>query len=102
MALKLKRQSMAEALGRSGEVAAFLREGDPIGENPGKACRHDPPKSRERQAEARIAVTLRLPRDIAHGLIDASAERRKNREPAWGQQDIATEAIEAWLSKHFK
>ena len=29
MARNVKRQSMAEALGRSGEVAAFLREGDP-------------------------------------------------------------------------
>jgi len=90
---------MTESLGRSGEVMAFLREGDP------GARRQEIPPSRETttplqvQAEERIAVTVRLPRNLAHALIDASAERRKKREKAWSQQEIVAEALAEWLEK---
>lgn len=97
MAAKVKRQSMAEALGRSGEVAAFLQEGKPgAGESEESNCPRIS-KPSELPVEERIAVTVRLPRDLAHALIDASAERRKNREKNWSQQDIVSEALECWL-----
>lgn len=89
---------MIEALDRGGEVMAFLREGDP------SARKQEISQSRETttppqvQAEERIAVTVRLPRNLAHALIDASAERRKNREKAWSQQDIVAEVLSEWLS----
>ena len=97
MATEVKRHSMAEALGRSGEVSAFLREGDPSVGKQEKPNRHETPKAGELPVEERIAVTVRLPRNLAHALIDASAERRKNRKKNWSQQDIAAEAILEWL-----
>lgn len=100
MAPKLKGQSMAEALGRSGEVAAFLREGDPGRAKPERPNRLENSKPRENTAEERIAVTVRLPRDLAHALIDASAKRRKNREKNSSQQDIVAEALRSWLLQH--
>jgi hypothetical protein len=77
---------------------AFLREGDPGAKKSEK--RHQPQTSKpsESMAEERIAVTVRLPKELAHALIDASAERRKNREKAWSQQDIVAEALVDWLS----
>lgn len=99
MAPKLKRHSMTEALGRSGEVMAFLREGDPGAKKSEKAHPPETPKPSESLTEKRIAVTVRLPRNLAHALIDASAERRKKREKAWSQQEIVAEALAEWLEK---
>lgn len=97
MAPKLKRHSMTEALDRSGEVMAFLREGDPGAKKPEKGHHPGTPKPSGSLAEERIAVTVRLPRELAHALIDASAERRKNRAENWSQQAIVTEVITDWL-----
>lgn len=99
MAPRVKRQSMTEALGRSGEVMAFLREGTPSTPELEMAKSRKTSKPREMPVGDSIAVTVRLPRDLAHALIDASAERRKNRERAWSQQDIVAEAIEFWLDE---
>jgi len=96
MAATRKRHSMAEALKGRDDVLAFL-EG---GQRPSTKGRENPkPAAPSRPAERRIAVTLRLPENLAHALIDASAERRKNREKAWSQQDIVAEALGEWLSK---
>lgn len=57
---------------------------------PSGSCKTD---LSEEKGEHRIVVTLRLPKEIAHALIDASAERWKNREQAWNQQDIVAEAL---------
>ena len=100
MAPKLKRHSMTEALDRSGEVMAFLREGDPGAKKSEKAHHPERPKPSESPTEERIAVTVRLPKELAHALIDASAERRKNREKAWSQQDIVAEALYLWLTRN--
>lgn len=100
MAPKLKRHSMTEALDRSGEVMAFLREGDPGARKPEKGHHPETPKPSESLTEERIAVTVRLPKELAHALIDASAERRKNREKAWSQQDIVAEALQHWIGEH--
>lgn len=97
MAPKLKRHSMTEALDRSGEVLAFLREGEPGARKQESPLARETSRAEERPVEDRIAVTVRLPRNLAHALIDASAKRRKNREKAWSQQDIAAEAITEWL-----
>lgn len=96
MATKPKRHSMAEALKEREEVRAFLDAGK-------SSSQSNEVKPQERtnrkNPERRIAVTLRLPEKIAHALIDASAERRKNREMAWSQQDIVAEALGDWLEK---
>ncbi len=63
-------------------------------ENPGNR-----PKQLRQPPDERIAVTVRLPKDIAHALIDASAERRKNRDKAWSQQNIVAEALESHLRR---
>lgn len=99
MATKAKRLSMTEALKGREDVIAFLEAGRPKARNEDPANR---PATSKPPPEERIAVTVRLPKDIAHALIDASAERRKNREPAWSQQDIAAEAIGKWLEVHRK
>lgn len=94
MATKPKRHSMADALKRREDVRAFLDEGRPQPEN------RATPKSSKPAAqtrEPRIAVTVRLPESLAHALIDASAERRKNRQKAWSQQDIVAEALRQLL-----
>ncbi len=52
--------------------------------------------------EERIAVTVRLPKEIAHALIDAFADRRKNREKVWSQQNIVGEALLDWLARGLK
>ena len=90
MGEKKKPNSLAESLGNRSKVTAFLEAGT------GKSALKRPKGSKKVD---RIAVTLRLPRCIAHALIDASAERRKNREKAWSQQDIAAEALAAWLER---
>jgi hypothetical protein len=96
LATKAKRLSMTEALRGREDVVAFLEAGNP-------KVRNESPVNRitksKRSPEERIAVTVRLPKAIAHALIDASAERRKNREEAWSQQDIVAEAIEQWLEE---
>lgn len=96
MATRTKRHSMAEALKQSDDVRAFLEEG-----RPEKKCGINRRATEEtaQATEPRIAVTARLPKTLAHALIDASAERRKNREKAWSQQDIVAEALEDWFSK---
>ena len=91
---------MTVALDRSGEVMAFLREGDPGAKKPAKRHHPERPKPSESLAEERIAVTVRLPKELAHALIDASAERRKNREKAWSEQEIVAEAILEWLKNN--
>jgi len=90
---------MTEALDRSGEVMAFLREGDPGAKKPAKRHHPERPKPSESLAEERIAVKVRLPKELAHALIDASAERRKNREKAWSEQDIVAESLKVWLAR---
>jgi hypothetical protein len=90
---------MAEALGNRDDIRAFLGAGKP---GPKRQTPTEHPKSERRVPERRIAVTFRLPERIAHALIDASAERRKNREKAWSQQDIAAEALEEWFQVHRK
>lgn len=96
MATKTKRFSMTEALKDRADVIAFLDAGKAKvrNENP----TNQPTPSRQRPEE-RIAVTVRLPIDIAHALIDASAERRKNRKKAWSQQDIVAESLKVWLAR---
>lgn len=96
MATKPKRHSMAEALKRRHDVRAFLDEGRPQPENRATPKSSKPATKRK---EPRIAVTVRLPESLAHALIDASADRRKNRQKAWSQQDIVAEALEAWLAR---
>jgi len=78
---------MTEALKGREDVIAFLEAGKPK------------PSTSKKPCEERIAVTVRLPKAIAHALIDASAERRKNREKAWSQQDIVAEVLGEWLKK---
>ncbi len=85
---------MTEALKGREDVAAFLEAGRPKARNEDPADRSATPKP---PPEERIAVTVRLPKDIAHALIDASAERRKNRDKAWSQQDIVAEVLREWL-----
>lgn len=94
LATKTKRFSMTEALKEREDVIAFLAAGKPKARNENPA--NQPTPSRKPPAE-RIAVTVRLPKAIAHALIDASAERRKNRDKAWSQQDIVAEALELLL-----
>lgn len=93
MTTKTKRLSMTDALIGREDVIAFLEAGKP------KARNENPthPNSSIKPPEERIAVTVRLPKAIAHALIDASAERRKNRVKAWSQQDIVTEALASLL-----
>ena len=96
MTTKSKRLSMTESLKRREDVKAFLEAGTANRQN------SDPnlePKKSHKTPERRIAVTLRLPEEIAHALIDASAERRKNRKKAWSQQDIVAEALASWLPR---
>jgi len=65
---------------RREDVIAFLEAGKP------KARNENPtphPDSSSKLPEERIAVTARLPKAIAHALIDACVERRKNKEKAW-------------------
>jgi hypothetical protein len=52
--------------------------------------------------EERIAVTVRLPKELAHQLIDESAKRRKRKDPAWSQQDIVAEAVREWMAESSK
>ena len=96
MAEKNKRHSMTEALKDREEVRAFLEAGKNSSKEktaPKETANRlvEKPKLEEQR---RIAVTLRLPEEIAHALIDASAERRKNRKKNWSQQDIVEEALE--------
>jgi len=96
MTEKPKRHSMTDSLKRRKDVKAFLEAGTANRQD------SDPspePKESHHTPERRIAVTLRLPEKIAHALIDASAERRKNRENAWSQQDIAAEALSQWMDQ---
>lgn len=96
LATKTKRFSMTEALKEREDVIAFLEAGKPKARNENPA--NQPTPSRQ-PPEERIAVTVRLPKSIAHALIDASAERRKNRDKAWSQQDIVAEVLSGWLKK---
>lgn len=96
MTAKTKRHSMADSLKKREDVKAFLEAGTEKRQN--SESRSEPKKSHQ-TPERRIAVTLRLPEEIAHALIDASAERRKNRKKAWSQQDIVAEALEEWFSE---
>lgn len=87
---------MTDALKGREDVIAFLEAGKPKAknENPSNQL-----TSSRKPHEERIAVTVRLPKTIAHALIDASAGRRKNREQAWSQQDIVAEVLSEWLKK---
>lgn len=96
MTAKSKRHSMAESLKRREDVKAFLEAGTT---NRQKSDLKPEQKESPKTPEPRIAVTLRLPEKIAHALIDASAERRKNRKKAWSQQDIVAEALEEWFGR---
>ena len=87
---------MTETLNRREDVKAFLEAGT---ENRQNSDSNLEPKESQKTPERRIAVTLRLPGKIAHALIDASAERRKNRQKNWSQQDIVAEALEEWFSE---
>ena len=89
---------MTESLGRSGEVMAFLREGDPGARRQEISPSRETTTPLQARAVERIAVTVRLPRNLAHALIDASAERRKARKPNWSQQEIVAEALVEWMS----
>lgn len=99
MATNSKRFSMTEALKEREDVIAFLEAGKPKARNENPTSQ---PTPSSKPPEERIAVTVRLPKTIAHALIDASAERRKNREEAWSQQDIVAEALEKWIESHRK
>lgn len=88
---------MTESLKEREDVIDFLESGKPKARNENPA--NQPTPSRQ-PPEARIAVTVRLPKVIAHALIDASAERRKNKEEAWSQQDIVAEALRLWLERN--
>ncbi len=94
MATKPKRHSMTEALKRRDDVQAFLQEGRPQPEN---TATKNSSKPVTQTMEPRIAVTVRLPESLAHALIDASADRRKNRQKSWSQQDIVAEALQQLL-----
>jgi hypothetical protein len=85
---------MTEALKGREDVIAFLEAGRPKAKNENPTSQ---PTPSSKPLEERIAVTVRLPKVIAHALIDASAERRKNREEAWSQQEIVAEALKSWL-----
>lgn len=100
MMVKNKRYSMADALKDRAEVRAFLEAGNtsPKVEKTQQEAAQRPAKKPKQDAQRRIAVTLRLTEEIAHALIDASAERRKNRKKNWSQQDIVEEA----LKQHFQ
>ena len=87
---KTKRESMSEALQRSDQVVSFLQQGE-------RQEPHTPPRQETR--EERVAVTVRLPKHLTHALIDASAERRKERAEGWSQQDIVAEALGRWLAE---
>lgn len=47
-------------------------------------------------------MTMRLPKELAHALMDPPAERRKNREENWNQQAIVENALERWLSDRIR
>ena len=96
MAVRLKRHSMTDALRTREDVLAFLEEGRPVSQEEGRVSKS---ARKTNPTEKRIAVTRRLPTRIAHALIDASAERRKNRESVWSQQDIVAEVLSEWLSQ---
>lgn len=87
---------MTESLKRREDVRAFLEAGT---ENRQNSDPNLEPKESPKTPERRIAVTLRLPEEIAHALIDASAERRKKRQKNSSQQDIVAEALEEWFSE---
>ncbi len=115
---------MSEALAPSAEVMEFLNKGEPPKiseqkEEQGRALEVVPDKNPkpapkptkvgygltkvakgEAEAERRVAVTIRLPQRLANGLIDASAQRRKERAKIRTQQDIVTEVLEAWLKRN--
>lgn len=96
MATKPKRLSMTDALKGREDVIAFLEAGKPKARNENPTTYETPSR---KPTEERIAVTVRLPKAIAHALIDASAQRRKNRQENWSQQDIVAEALGVWLKK---
>lgn len=86
---------MAEALKDREDVRAFLQ----AGESSSKVNKPSPEEVKRpaKKPQRRVAVTLRLPEELAHALIDVSAERRKNREKQWSQQDIVAEALAKYL-----
>jgi hypothetical protein len=45
------------------------------------------------------ADTLRMPAEIHNALICASFERKMQRQDPWTQQEIAADALAAWLRK---
>ncbi len=94
LATKTNRLSMTDALKGRDDVIAFLEAGKPSTRNNELVNKTT---DSEKPPEERIAVTLRLPKEVAHALIDASAQRRKNRAKAWSQQDIVAEVLVAWL-----
>jgi hypothetical protein len=96
MTAKPKRHSMTESLKRREDVRSFLEAGTTNHQDSDSNLES---KKSHKTPERRIAVTLRLPEKLAHVLIDASAERRKNRKKAWSQQDIVAEALEEWLPR---
>ena len=83
----IKRKSLSNALQRSDEIVSFL-EGD---------LESSDSISQRSAIIERIAVTVRLTKEVANALIEASAKRRINRENAWSQQDIVAEALGEWL-----
>lgn len=94
MSANSKRHSMVEALKDRDEVRAFLDDG----KTSHRRTKPNPtPMLGPKIPDRRIAVTARLPEEFAHALIDASAERRKNREKVWSQQDIIAEALAVWF-----
>lgn len=99
MAVKNKRHSMVEALKEREDVRAFLQAGESSSKvnKPSPEEVKRPAKKPKQETQRRVAVTLRLPEQLAHALIDVSAERRKNREKQWSQQDIVAEALAKYL-----
>lgn len=84
---KAKTNSLAVALGRKSEITEFLEAGTAK------------PRPKQETPVERVQLTVRIPKDLAHALIDASAERRKSKVRPWSQQDIVAEALEKYLVK---
>lgn len=83
---------MIDSLRKNEAAQSFVDQGKSSNQRASQTQQTKPP-------EERIAVTVRLPKKLAHQLIDESARRRKRKEPAWSQQDIVAEALGKWLNQ---
>lgn len=120
---------MTEALHKSAEALAFIKEGQPKpakerqknepnavdsfegGGNEDKSVKDDSSKSHQSSNDKQqkvegggeedllVPVTFRLPENIADNLLRASLTRKLGKKEPHTKQDIAAEALKEWLEK---